>query len=1022
MCCTLVPVRLAYIRFSVRSAHAFASGFFSAPLAGIQLPLATLRRYLTGAGLASLISSNFPLGLTPCRKLVRSRSAPANSRACPAHNIRRCTSGLVDGATPIIIRGAHVANLATGQILFEKPDVAWFRKQGQAYGYDIEAYLTALSKVPVVTEDAFKKALKFLSEMSVMLAEQGLATLQNRDILQAVRKSEEYLRITLNSIGDAVISTDDVGKVTHMNPVAETLTGWRATEACGEDVRTVLNIVNANTREPAENPIDKVLKLGKIVGLANHTVLISKDTTEYQIADSAAPITNSEGHISGVVLVFRDVTEKYKMEEALEKRLVALTQPLEGGTVTFEDLFNINEIQRIQDEFANATGVASIITHADGTPITKPSNFTHLCSEIVRKSGKGCENCLKSDALIGRFNPGGPIVLPCLSAGLWDAGANITVGGKHIANWLIGQVRDKTQTEEHMRGYAREIGVNEAAFIKAFYKVPAMSHERFKKIAKALFTLANQISTAAYQNVQQARFITAKQKAEAALKESETRLSLALAVGNAGIWEWNRTTNEVHFDARFHAMLGYTPGELPTNIQEWLPYHHPDDVPVWQAKADAYFKGEAQVYESEHRIRSKEGNWEWIFTRGKIVESSSTMPCKFIGIAIVTSDRKRTETELLKMQKLISVGTLAGGIAHDFNNILMGLFGNIALAKTELTKDHPSFKPLDDAEKSMTRAIRLTKQLLTFAKGGEPITENISLGALVEDVAQFDLTGSNIMLIYSQVPDLWLAKADKGQIQQVISNLTINSRQAMPNGGRLFITLENSEIQNEFISSLHPGKYIKITVRDEGVGIDPKIIDRIFDPYFTTKQSGSGLGLATTYSIINKHGGHIVVESELGKGTTFTLYLPASESPLVSNNHPSIVAASRLKHTPKILILDDEEFILMVIPRWLKSMGCLTQTTSDGQQAIDLYKQAKKDGTPFDAMILDLTIPGGMGGEEVVRTILAFDPDAKAIASSGYAEGKVMANYAFYGFKGVIAKPYTEKQLCDVLGKVLSEQ
>jgi CheY-like chemotaxis protein len=331
------------------------------------------------------------------------------------------------------------------------------------------------------------------------------------------------------------------------------------------------------------------------------------------------------------------------------------------------------------------------------------------------------------------------------------------------------------------------------------------------------------------------------------------------------------------------------------------------------------------------------------------------------------------------MQKLTSLGTLAGGIAHDFNNIMMGLFGNIALAKNEFPKDHSGYKVLEDAEKSMGRAIRLTKQLLIFAKGGEPVKESISLGALVEDVVKFDLAGSNVRCEFSQAPDLWTIKADKGQVQQVISNLTINAREAMPNGGHFYVSLENVELKDEDIASLKHGKFIKLVVRDEGVGIDSKMTERIFDPYFPAE-------------------GVCAVMGEKGVA----------------------VIPARLNATTRILILDDEEVIRMVVPRWLKRAGCSVVAAADGQQALTLYKQALNDGVPFDVGILDLTIPGGIGGVEVAKAVLAFQPEARLIASSGYADGAVMSNFAAYGFKGVIAKPYTEDQLREVLDKILA--
>jgi len=241
---------------------------------------------------------------------------------------------------------------------------------------------------------------------------------------------------------------------------------------------------------------------------ATATIVLTSGKQSYSVM--VVPIQGT-----GYVNVYgRDITESKRTEEVFEKRIVALTQPLDGGAVAFEDLFNADEIQHIQDEFSQATGVASIITHTDGRPLTKPSNFTYLCSEIIRKTERGCSNCFRSDAAIGRYHPDGPVVQTCLSGGLWDAGASIVVGNMHIANWLIGQVRDETQSEEKMLAYAREIGADEKAFLAAFYDVPAMSREKFDQIARVLFTLAGQLSRAAYQNVQQSRFITEREKAE----------------------------------------------------------------------------------------------------------------------------------------------------------------------------------------------------------------------------------------------------------------------------------------------------------------------------------------------------------------------------------------------------------------------------------------------------------------------------------------------------------------------------
>ncbi|MBN2071632.1 MAG: cache domain-containing protein [Candidatus Krumholzibacteriota bacterium] len=409
-----------------------------------------------------------------------------------------------------------------------------------------------------------------------------------------------------------------------------------------------------------------------------------------------------------------------------------------------------------------------------------------------------------------------------------------------------------------------------------------------------------------------------------------------------------------------------------------------------------------------------------LFTAHPVFDDDGIMAaviCVFIDI----TQRKKAEEELRKTENLKSVGILAGGIAHDFNNILMGLFGNILLAKEELPEDHPGFKPLEDAGKSMDRAIRLAKQLLTFSKGGAPVKERVNLDTLIEEVVRFDLSGSNVLPVFKHGDDLWPVEADRGQIQQVFSNLTINSKQAMPDGGHLYITMVNVDISANEIQGLDEGKYIKITVADEGIGIDRNHLGRIFDPYFTTKHAGNGLGLTTVYSIIKSHGGSISVDSKHGKGATFKLYLPASDqSLLIEKGRPSSKSI-KIDQTTRVLVMDDEKMICDVVSRMLKNEVFAIETALDGMQMLKIYKDAMDAGEPFDVVIMDLTIPGGVGGKDAIREILKINPEAKVIVSSGYANDPVMANYSEYGFRGIVAKPYKKKKLLEVLSHVLTK-
>ncbi len=373
----------------------------------------------------------------------------------------------------------------------------------------------------------------------------------------------------------------------------------------------------------------------------------------------------------------------------------------------------------------------------------------------------------------------------------------------------------------------------------------------------------------------------ARSRAEQALWKERWRLESIIEGTHVGTWEWNVQTGEMILNEIWAQMVGYTLRELaPMSIKTWERVIHPDDRKQSSELLERHFTGELPYYDYVCRIKHKDGHYVWVQYRGCVsIRTNDGKPLTMFGTQTDITSRKRAEEELQKLQKLQSVGTLAGVIACDFSDILTGVLANISQAKDEFPKEHSGQKLLDAAEESMNRAVLLTKRLMTFAKGVDPVKEEVGLGALVEEVARFGLSGSKARLECQKVEGLWTAEVDKGQIQQVVSTLVVNAREAMPDGGCLYVTLENADIPAEAIPSLPQGKYVKVTVRDEGIGIDKKNLDRIFELYFTTKKSGSGLGLATAYSIVNRHGGHIGVVSALGKGTTFTLYLPATVSP-----------------------------------------------------------------------------------------------------------------------------------------------
>jgi PAS domain S-box-containing protein len=381
------------------------------------------------------------------------------------------------------------------------------------------------------------------------------------------------------------------------------------------------------------------------------------------------------------------------------------------------------------------------------------------------------------------------------------------------------------------------------------------------------------------------------------------------------------------------------------------------------------------------------------------------------------SERKRIDEERLRTQKLESLGVLAGGIAHDFNNLLTGILGNLSLAKANLPENGMVAERLAETEKATLRARDLTQQLLTFAKGGAPVKTEASLTGLIQDAAGFAVRGTKAVCEYDFAEDLWLAEVDRGQLGQVLQNLVINAVHAMPEGGTIRLAARNLTVDKDE-PPLTQGRYVLITVRDHGLGIPPEHLAKIFDPYFSTKQNGSGLGLAVVYSVIASHAGHITVESEPGKGTLFSIHLPsAGKSPLAEK--PAQTAAPLTKGQGKVLVMDDEELIRNVSTAMLTQLGYEAHAAEDGEEAITRYLQAKKDGQPFDLVIMDLTVPGGMGGKEAISHLRKIDPQVKAVVSSGYANDPIMASFAEYGFCGVAPKPFSLQEFSGLLRMIL---
>lgn len=501
-----------------------------------------------------------------------------------------------------------------------------------------------------------------------------------------------------------------------------------------------------------------------------------------------------------------------------------------------------------------------------------------------------------------------------------------------------------------------------------------------------------------------ARDITDQKRDRELLQESQR-------VAKLGSWEYIVETRCLRWSDEAYRIHDLPPG-TPMELNESLNFFPSSDRErIREAFVRSCEKGEP--FDLEARFQPRKSDQIWVRTRGE-AEKLGNRVIRVFGVIQDITERKSVQEAQQKLSQLQAVGQLAGGLAHDFNNYLASILLNISAIQMDAGLSAETRESLGETTRVVSAAQQLTRQLLTFSKGGKPLLQTLPLADVLKDAAEFTLRGSSVSCSWSLAPDLWTAEADQGQIQQVISNIVLNARQAMNHCGRLKISAGNETLPANSHLGLAAGNYVSIRLQDSGPGINPEIKMRIFEPYFTTKAEGSGLGLATAHSIISHHRGAIACESEPGEGATFTVYLPASDRPSPAPASPKPKAAMG---TGLIMVMDDDENIRRSLATALRLLKHPTVVTARGEECIEEFKRLKTEGQPVQAIILDLTIPGGMGGLETLEQLLKLDPGVNTIASSGYSEGGALANYKEYGFKDILPKPFSIEQLREAIGR-----
>jgi PAS domain S-box-containing protein len=797
-----------------------------------------------------------------------------------------------------------------------------------------------------------------------------------------LRRSEQWLATTLRSIGDAVIATDREGKVTFMNPVAQELTGWREEEAIGRDLAEVFSYRQEGAGAPDIDVVQSVIHNGASITFSGETLLVSREGREIPIDAKATSIRDSNENALGIVLSFLDITERKKTEEALRRseRLLSLKNQIANIFLTVADEEMFGEVMGVILDFMKcAYGFFGYL--GEEGELVIPSLTGELWEKccVPEKSVSFPPDCWKG--LWGRalregksYFSTGPFHLP--------------EGHIPLSSFLVVPLVYRSEC----------IGLLAVAD-----KVGGFDQDD----VELLETIAVRTAPILQARLWRDREEKERKRAEAILGRVFDTIPDLFSI----------------IDRDFKVVLSNWHGGydyVSEEIRKASPFCHKVYYDLDQPCEDCHVR---EIFATGKPVLTQKFNPKIGYVEiyaYPIFDDCGNVEMVTEQIRDIT-EKRRMEEDLQKAQKLESIGILAGGIAHDFNNLLTAILGNISLSKLYVPEGDKAYVKLAEAEKASLRARDLTQQLLTFSRGGAPVKKKASLSGIARETASFALSGARTTCLFDIADDLWPVEVDEGQISQVINNLILNADQAMPAGGVVEVSCVNALVGADGPLSLPEGRYVVLSIRDHGEGIPSEILPRIFDPYFTTKKNGKGLGLATVYSIVRNHDGHISVTSQPDQGTTFTIYLPcgdgsAEESADDKGNVPetgSPVAAGR------VLVMDDEENIREVAGEMLDFIGYGAEFARDGAEAVELYSQALRSGEPFAAVLLDLTIPGGMGGKEAVRLLREVDPEVRAIVSSGYSNDPIMADYKSFGFRGIITKPYKLTELKKVLGVVI---
>ncbi len=880
-----------------------------------------------------------------------------------------------------------------------------------------------------------------------------------------LRESEERFSAAIESISDCILIWDQDYNYLYANQSAIDHVGSTREQVIGKNIRDGLGHM-PDFMHLWMQRIDSVFATGEILKVSDTTEMRGK---LIHTSSVLSPVMNAQNKVEAVCVVYRDITYLKTSEEALRESEIFIRNISENSTNLFyahtpdhiltyvspqvEKIlgYTIEEAMKCWTEFVSDNPLNEIGFACTMKAIETGERQPPYELEFVRKDGK------KVWADVREF----PQVENGKTIAIMGSLAEITE--KKLSEKMLIESEERfrliyenspdmyasvspvdatilncNKTMLRNTGYSRNEIVGSPVFLlyhpdsledaedtfKQFVRTGSVQDRKLvlkRKDGSKLHTSLNlnavrDSAGRILYSISSWRDISQWLDAEKAVRASENKFRTVFENrGTAtGLFDENGVIKDCN--SVFVEMSGYSREEIVDKIK-WSDLVYKEDLPrLWKYHTERGASDSSAPAQYECRVCSKQGK-----LMDAILNVAMVGDIRIVSL-IDISEHKKADAEIRRMQKLEGLGTVAGGIAHDFNNLLTGVFGNLEMARLDLPETSPSWQYLQEAHHAIQSARRLTGQLLTFAKGGTPVFKSVETASLLKETVEFNLHGCNVISQIELADDLWPVKADRGQIEQVIANLTINSKQAMPGGGVLHIEAENSPFSSSSGEFDLKCDSVVITIRDEGIGIPSKIIDNIFDPYFTTKDQGHGLGLAIVHSIITQHSGLIKANSTADEGATFTITLPAVP-PAESSDTAECIQAGKTTSADSnlhILIMDDEQMVRSIAEQLLQRMGHTTDTAVDGDEAIMKYTGAFESNNPFDLIMMDLTIRGGKGGKETIKELLQIYPDAKVIVSSGYASGPIMADYSAYGFAGKLAKPYTVADLRDEIIRVSS--